>query len=308
MFNHLRQYLNEIRVSLRLGAGWKDRFALVIAGLEFHLSNLFSLPPKTTASSYRIRLTDGTRDIRLRRRTGDFFIFHELFTNRYYDLPDSLVPAAPEVIVDLGANIGLATLVLADRFPGARHVCVEPNPGNLPLLRANLSFLGDRVAILEGAASHRSGEARFFDSDWTGGGRLVADGPSSRSVRCLTLAEIMSAYRIDAIDILKINIEGAEEGMFSLAPGWLSKVGCILIELHNGYSLHEFRADVASSGFRVFEPGSDLENGIVIAVRAGSVHTGAVQSTAVRPGARAQGCSDRLPLTSGRDAWTTGPG
>jgi FkbM family methyltransferase len=264
----VRQYWNEIRTCFRLGSGWSDRLALAGAGLEFHLSNFLGLLPNSRASRFRIRLREGLRNIQLRRRSGDFFVFHEIFTHGYYDLPDNLVPAIPAVVVDLGANIGLATVFLADRFPGARHVCVEPNPANVVLLRANTSFLGNRVTVLEGAAAGRSGKAGFFDSNWSGGGHLVADGPSSRSVTCMTPDDIMSMYRIDRIDILKVNIEGAEREMFAQAPDWLPKVECVLIELHNGYSVDEFRADVGSNGFRVFEPGSNLGNAIAVALRA----------------------------------------
>ena len=270
MATKVHQYLLEIQTCFRLGSGWSDRLALAVAGLEFHLSNFLRLPSKSTATTYRLGLS-GIRDIQLRRRSGDFFIFHEIFTSRYYHLADSLVPPAPAVIVDLGANVGLATLFLADRFAGARHFCVEPNPGNLALLRANLSFLTDRLTTLEGAASGRRGDARFFDSDWTGGGHLVEKGPSTRSVRCVTMDEIISTYRIKAIDILKVNIEGAEKEIFSAKPDWLTRVRCIVIELHNGYSLEEFRADVASSGFDVLEPCSEFANAVIVAVRTASL-------------------------------------
>ena len=263
----MHQYLKEIQTCFSLGSGWSDRLALAAAALEFHVSNFLGLPARSTASTYRIHL-GGMRDIQLRRRSGDFFVFHETFTSRCYDLPDSLVPAAPAVIVDLGANIGLTTLFLADRFPGASHLCVEPNPDNLALLRANTSFLADRLTILEGAASDRPGEARFSDSDWSWGGHLVDNGPSTRSVRCLTLDEIMSKYRIDAIDILKVDIEGAEKQIVSRDPGWLSRVGCVVIELHDGYSFEEFRGNVASSGLHVLEPNSEFGNSMVVAVRA----------------------------------------
>jgi FkbM family methyltransferase len=265
--NRVQQYLKEMRTCFRLGSRWSDRLALMMAGLEFHLSSLFGLPPEMVPTRYRIRLSSGIREIGLRRRSGDFFIFHEIFTCRCYNLPERVVPASPAVIVDLGANIGLATLFLADRFRGATHVCVEPNPGNLALLRTNVSFLGDRVTIVEGAASARPGEARFFDSAWSWGGHLVADGPSSRSVRCVTVDEVMAAYRLEAIDVLKVDIEGAEREIFSPGPAWLPKAGFVMIELHNGYSVQEFRADVASSGFRVLEPGSEFGNAIVVAFR-----------------------------------------
>jgi FkbM family methyltransferase len=261
------QYSKELLTCFRLGAGWRDRLTLAAAGLEFHLSNLMNRPPASRATRYQIRLA-GIRNIQLRRRSGDFFIFHEIFTNRYYKLPDGLAAPAPTVIVDLGANIGLATLFLADRFRGARHVCVEPNPANVAVLRANGSFLGERLTIVEGAASARSGEARFADSNWSGGGHLVENGASSRAVRCVTVDEILSTFGLEAIDILKVNIEGAEKEMFSRAPAWLSKVGCIMIELHNGYSADDFRADVAPHGFRVLPTGSAFGNAVVVAVRA----------------------------------------
>jgi FkbM family methyltransferase len=240
--------------------------------------------PAPAATRYRIQLPD-LRNIQLRRRSGDFFIFHEIFTDGYYELPAGLVPPAPAVIVDLGANIGLATLFLAARFPGARHVCVEPNPANVALLRANGSFLGGRLTIVEGAAFARSGEARFADSNWSGGGHLVENGASSRAVRCVTVDEILSTFGLEAIDILKVNIEGAEKEMFSRAPAWLSKVGCIMIELHNGYSADDFRADVAPHGFRVLRTGSAFGNAVVVAVRAtAACGDGAASATAAAVG------------------------
>ena len=93
----MHQYLREIQTCFSLGCGWSDRLALAVAGLEFHLSNFLSLSPNSTPTTYRIGL-GGIRDVQLRRRSGDFFVFHVLFTSRYYHLADSLVPTAPAVI------------------------------------------------------------------------------------------------------------------------------------------------------------------------------------------------------------------
>jgi FkbM family methyltransferase len=261
----MHPYLREIRTCWRLGHRWRDRFRLAAAGLEFHLSNYLHLPAAGVATAYSIRL-DGIRTIHLRRRSGDFFVFHEVFTFLCYKLPDRLAPQCPRAIVDLGANIGLATLFLASRFPGATHVCVEPNPSNLMVLRRNLSFLGQRLQIVEAAVADKPGEAAFDDSPWSWGGHLVESRSSTRLVSCVTVEEIISGGRLDAVDILKVDIEGAEKRVFSRGPRWLQRIGCMIVELHNGYSLEDFELDIGSSGFDVLPPASAFGNSMIVAV------------------------------------------
>jgi FkbM family methyltransferase len=252
---------------MRLGHRWSDRVRLSAAGLEFHLSNWLDFTPRAKASRYQIRLS-GIREIYLRRRSGDFFVFHEVFTSRCYALPDVVVPESPQIVVDLGANIGLTTLFLSDRFPRASYVCVEPNPENLALLRRNLSFLDHRLEVLNAAVSDRLGEARFSDSEWSWGGHLVADGRATRSVQCITLDEIISRCRLGSIDVLKVDVEGAEREIFSGAPAWLKKVRCVVIELHNDYSFADFQRDIMAEGFDAFQPGSPVGNPMILALPA----------------------------------------
>ena len=148
----MHRYLTEIRTCIRMGKGWSDRVRLSLAGLEFHLSNLLELRSGTRVALYRIQL-DHTRQVYLRRRSGDFFIFHEIFTDRCYALPDCFAPQHETVIVDLGANIGLAALFLVSKLNVARLICIEPNPANVELLRRNLEFMKDRLEVVEAAVS-----------------------------------------------------------------------------------------------------------------------------------------------------------
>jgi FkbM family methyltransferase len=210
------------------------------------------------------------RTIQLRRRSGDFFVFHEVFTSLCYDLPERLVPSQPKVIVDLGANIGLTTLFLACRFPAARHICVEPNPFNVAILRQNLSFLEERLDVVEAAVSEQSGRAAFDDTSWTWGGHLVDTGLSTRSVVCTTVDELMTTLGIQTIDILKVDIEGAEKQMFAHRPSWLASVRCVIVELHGDYSVNAFETDIACAGFDVLRPGSQFGNSMIVAVRGGA--------------------------------------
>lgn len=265
VIKRVHSYLKEIETCIRIGDRWIDKLKLALAGLEFHASNLLRWKPALKPSHFRIRWND-VHEIYLRRRSGDIFIFHEIFAFRCYSLPDIVDSKSARVVVDLGANIGLTSLFWTRSFPHVRFVCVEPNPSNANLLRRNLSFLGSRLKVIEAAVSDVPGNLPFLDSNWSWGGRLVVDGPGDRSVRCLTFDQIMEESEIDAVDVLKVDIEGAERQLLSGRPAWLDKVSCVIAELHQGYSLRQFSVDLGSKGFTIAEPES-LGNPMVIAFR-----------------------------------------
>ena len=63
-------------------------------------------------------------------------------------------------------------------------------------------------------------------------------------VDCVTVPEIMQRVGWDYIDLLKVDIEGGEVALFKDASQWIGKVGVIVGELHNGYSVEDFNRDV----------------------------------------------------------------
>ena len=82
-------------------------------------------------------------EVCLRPRTSDIPTFVQIFVSREYDTPD--LPNTAEVIVDLGANIGLATVFFGLKYPEARILSIEPEAGNFAVMTANTAALGDRV-------------------------------------------------------------------------------------------------------------------------------------------------------------------
>jgi FkbM family methyltransferase len=168
--------------------------------------------------------------------------------------------------VDLGANVGLTTLFLAQSFPEARYVCVEPNPANAAVLRRNVAWLGARAEVIEAAVTDYSGQVAFTDSEPSYNGHIAGPGQTGHMVRCCTLDEIVASRGLGRIDILKIDIEGAERDVLRSNPACLSNVGLIIIELHDDYSLSDFGKDLAPLGFTVIPPGPQHDNAMVIAV------------------------------------------
>lgn len=68
---------------------------------------------------------------------------------------------APRVVVDIGANIGVASAYFASRHPDVVVHAWEPVPHNLELARRNLAVFGDRVTLHEKAVAPQRGRATF---------------------------------------------------------------------------------------------------------------------------------------------------
>src|ERR1700733_8990340 len=87
--------------------------------------------------------------VKLRARTSDPFVFRQIMIeNEYLPLKDLRV----ETILDLGANIGLASAWFLNRFPAATVFAVEAAADNYPTCKENLAQYGSRARVLHGAA------------------------------------------------------------------------------------------------------------------------------------------------------------
>lgn len=145
----------------------------------------------------------------------------------------------PQVIVDAGANIGSASIYFASRFPAAKIVAIEPEPANYQLLERNTSHLN--VECLERALWPVQQTLRLdFSEQAECAVRTVSAGPAGHGpvlheVATVTPQELVK--RCKHIDILKLDIEGAESALFSSNNdlSWLSHVDVIIIELHDRF-------------------------------------------------------------------------
>jgi FkbM family methyltransferase len=143
----------------------------------------------------------------------------------------------PEFIVDCGANVGFAARFFARRYPEARIVAIEADRSNYEMMLRNV---GDeaRITPVHAAVWNIPGELRIAhtgDGHW---GRRVgeaAGGAGVDRVKAMTIPQIMSAYGLPRIDLLKIDIEGAEAEVFSGDTSWLERVNVIAIELHDRF-------------------------------------------------------------------------
>jgi FkbM family methyltransferase len=153
-------------------------------------------------------------------------------------------------------------------MPLAHVVAVEAAADNAALLRRNLEAFADRTTIIEGAVAAHGGIGRFRAAghSWQRGLADDPGMPGTVDVRCLTMPDVMAQAGIDRIDLLKVDIEGAEAMLFEGGPSWLSAVGMIVIEVHEPYSLEAFAHAVGRAGFTTLAPDAGWGNRMPMAL------------------------------------------
>src|SRR5438034_1641007 len=134
----------------------------------------------------------------------------------------------PNVIVDAGAYIGDTSAYLLSRFPTSRVIALEPNEDSYPLASRNLLPYGDRVSLVKSALWTEVTTVRFGGVQ-TG----AAIGSQGIEAQTETIASLMTKFDLSYIDLLKLDIEGAELQVVPAGVGgWLDKVGTICLETH----------------------------------------------------------------------------
>ncbi|MFC3070718.1 FkbM family methyltransferase [Phenylobacterium soli] len=144
------------------------------------------------------------------------------------------------LILDAGANIGASAVFFAWRYPEARIVAVEPEPGNFALLERNVRPY-PQVRCVQAAVAATDGEVQLFDPGRsTDAYRAVSADPGGEhgaalgAVRACSVSTLLREHGEGAAPLLaKIDIEGAETELFAGDTAWVDLFPAIAIELHD---------------------------------------------------------------------------
>lgn len=126
-----------------------------------------------------------------------------------------------QVILDIGAAEGLYALVAQSLRPETTVLAFEPLPQPMAELKRNIELNSYNVALYQQALSNFTGEADFYaESESSNEGSLVSsvsDSASAQRVSVTTLANVIEEAKLAQVDLIKIDVEGAEpqvlEGM-----------------------------------------------------------------------------------------------
>ena len=140
------------------------------------------------------------------------------------------------LIIDAGANIGTVSIYFIGNMPSARIVAIEPDRENFDLLSRNVEGLG--VETMNAALSSATGRARVVDpgrGQWAYRTEPIAETDAADdTVPRVTVNDIFAAQAATSFPFLvKIDIEGGEQDLFSGATEWVARSPLIIVELHD---------------------------------------------------------------------------
>ncbi len=169
----------------------------------------------------QLTATIAALDLRVRAYSRDFTGRH-LYKRGTYEpeLTEYVFRHLPlrddAVILDIGANLGWYSMLLARRSPHFRIHAFEPEPRNLALLRQNLQQNAiTNVTVHAVAVAERNGTMQLFPYHEKNMGRhslVPQSGCAPIDVQTVVIDELLEAQRIppDAVDFVKIDVEGYE--------------------------------------------------------------------------------------------------
>ena len=199
-----------------------------------------------------------------RPNTSDKWLIGKIFNEQEYNF--KIANFEPRLILDCGANVGYSVAYFANKYPQARIFAVEPEPLNFKMLTYNTHFF-DNVTCINSAIWYREGYIKilpdmpgntlaFMTEDTT------VDDPEA--LKTITISKLFADSDFDEIDLLKIDIEGAEREVFDDIANpdeWLPKVKIMVIELHDRMKVgcsHSFFKAISRHNFYMDIIGENL--------------------------------------------------
>lgn len=208
----------------------------------------------------RIRLRPGCAggraaakaDCYFRPTASDLHVLREVFVHQAYDYPYQDIVGPVRRVLDLGSNIGASCMYFGLRFPQAELVCVEPVRENVVVLERNAhsNRLPWRIEAMAVAAT--AGEADLYANRWWASSSTSITVAQARTalphrpesiladrvaqVTATTVDDLLDRVGWDSVDIVKMDIEGAEcEVLLEVAPRWLKRTGALVVDIHSKY-------------------------------------------------------------------------
>jgi FkbM family methyltransferase len=168
----------------------------------------------------------------------------------------SNLPRIDGGVVDIGANLGIVTVILSRRFHDRPVHSIEPNPYTIDALRANVVLNGcGNVDVHQLAIAGHDGEVTFEAHPTNRATTSITTGAAEHpvTVPCATLDTFAEKSGLDRLAFLKVDVEGYETVVFEGAKKLLGRRGVATI-------LFEVAPPLAiQAGFAADQPAAMLE-------------------------------------------------
>jgi FkbM family methyltransferase len=175
--------------------------------------------------------------------TRPFYLFdtplgHRVFENVVTGKSYPLQPAFGEVrtILDIGANVGAASLYFALNYPHARVLAYEPAPLSYALLARNTQGL-PRVEAFNIGLADEDRRAFLYLGHQDSVTNSVCSSPENTSaaveVELRAARAVLAEQGVEAVDILKLDTEGCEVPILRSLASLIPRLGVVFVEYHD---------------------------------------------------------------------------
>jgi FkbM family methyltransferase len=209
-------------------------------------------------------------DIAVRSNGSDKHVFNQIFViEEYKVVVEFMLQFEKETqgwnIIDGGANVGFTTLYLQKSLPNSKVVSIEPDKDNYEMIKKNMhinnfSMNGNLVnAGLWSRNTYLTTERTFRDGeDWSITVKETEN--AENALKAFTITDIINQhFNGENIDLLKLDIEGAEKYIFEAdaeVAQFLSKTRFVIIEIHDEMHCREnIYAQLKKNKFKYFNSG-----------------------------------------------------
>jgi len=230
---------------------WRSRTQYLLAAPRV-FRNWWAWPLPKLGIGVVLETRSGMRFL-VRPKTTDLATLNEALVTRPYLCSDLINLTADSVVVDVGANIGDFSVEVATLCPRGRIIAVEPVIESAAMIEINklLNRLTNievvQVALGSSEAEVEINLAGNFSSLY-----WKNEGPVQK-VRQTSLARLMEERRIEHIDLLKMDCEGAEWEILPNSSEILPQVRQICMEFHpmNGWTGDKLATYLRNAGYKV---------------------------------------------------------
>lgn len=196
----------------------------------------------------------GNYAVLIRRYSSDYQVFQQIMIEREYQyFLDYVLQNSSKTeiinILDGGGNIGLTSLYFSKMFPEANIVCIEPDNTNIAMVEEQIKLNElHNVVPLQAAIWNKNEELilnrQFRDGqEWSFSVTNIESDVSANDtykVNGMTLENVISSQNWDHIDLLKLDIEGAERFVFEnieTAGTFLPRTKFVAMEIHEEFNV-----------------------------------------------------------------------
>lgn len=185
--------------------------------------------------NYKYEILKDKYNLIIREGTSDINVFYQVFVDENYNYSYA---KEPNIILDIGANVGYTAIYYAKRFPKAQIYCLEPDLDNYNTLIKNIEKFPN-IKACNGALYNKDIKLNIYDPGLGAWGLQISEiqNNTNKTVQAYSFKSLLKIWDLDnkIIDILKFDIEGSEKEIFETDTDFLNNVELMIIETHDRF-------------------------------------------------------------------------